>query len=58
MGLQSALLVLAAAIVASLAVGALGIPLKTVWSALLAPNPTSTDHTILRELPVPVATIR
>ena len=52
-GLLLSLLLLAVAVWASLAVGARGIPLGTVWEALLSPSPSLTDHTVVRELRVP-----
>lgn len=52
-GLLCTVLLLAAAIAASLAVGTRGVPLYTVWTALLQPDPNLTDHTVVRDLRVP-----
>lgn len=52
-GLLCTVLLLAAAIAASLAVGTRGVPLDTVWTALLQPDPNLTDHTVVRDLRVP-----
>jgi len=56
-GLLLSLLLLAVAVIASLLVGARGIPLGTVWAALLLPDPGLTDHTVVRELRVPRTTV-
>jgi iron complex transport system permease protein len=51
-GIVLLLVVLAAAVLASLAVGAKPIPLGTVIEAFTAYDPTNTDHLVVRELRV------
>jgi iron complex transport system permease protein len=52
-GIAVTLVLLALAIAASLAVGTRDIALGTVLDALLRPDPSITDHTVVRELRVP-----
>jgi iron complex transport system permease protein len=52
-GLGIAVLLLVLAVVASLVVGSRAIPLGTVLDALLNPDPSLTDHTVVLDLRVP-----
>jgi iron complex transport system permease protein len=52
-GLGIAVLLLVLAVAASLVVGSRAIPLGTVLDALLNPDPSLTDHTVVLDLRVP-----
>lgn len=53
LGLLVLLLAVLAIAVLSLTTGARAIPLETVWSALVARDPTSTEHRIIWDLRLP-----
>lgn len=52
-GLAALALALLAVLFLSLTLGARPVPLGTVWTALTAFDPGSTDHTIIRDLRIP-----
>ena len=57
-GLLIAVILLLLAVAASLIVGSREIPLGTVLDALLHPNPSLTDHTVVLDLRVPRTAVR